>query len=300
MKQLTRENYSRAIEFLKTNARSLERALFEHEFESGSCQLVIDKLVNFQNEDGGFGNALEPDLRCRESSALATTYALHILDGLELDERGMQVVKQAITYLIQTYREDLIGWDIIPLEAENSPRAAWWDYGAFRDHWGNPNAEIIGYLIKYNSMVSSEFLDRLINNSIEYLNRCDLTEMNEILCYLRLSERLSRQQYSLIEERLNQFVSNCIANQPIDRKEYSIKTLEFIDSPESRYFLKYSDRLPTELDYLIDDQAMDGSWEPYWSWYRFEDDWKIAKEEWKGIITLKNLRVLRNFNRIEK
>jgi hypothetical protein len=149
-------------------------------------------------------------------------------------------------------------------------------------------------------MSYSELLDKLINNSIEYLKRCDLTEMSELLCYSRLSERLSRQQYSLIEERLNLFVSNCIKNQPIDRSEYSIKTLEIIDSPESKYFMKYADVIPTELDYLIDDHAIDGSWEPYWRWYRFEDDWKIAKEEWKGIITLKNLRVLRNFNRIEK
>lgn len=301
MKQLTKENLNRVKEFLKKRARPLEKALFEYQFESGSFQSVIDELVKFQNKDGGFGNALEPDLRCSESSVLATTIALQILDGRSMDEKVTNIIRQTIDYLDRTYNEKLNGWDIIPLEAEHSPRAVWWNYGAFRDHWGNPNAEVVGYLITYNSMVSTEMLNNHIDYSIDYLNnRCDLTEMHELFCYLRLSEKLSRSQYQLVEERLHQFVFNCIQKQPADRKEYGATPLKIIDSPKARYYSDFAEVIPTELDHLIEEQTGDGSWEPNWNWYRYEEEWEVAKEEWKGIITLKNLKILRDFQRIEK
>lgn len=60
-------------------ARNLERSLFRYEFENGSFTDVLIELSRYQNEDGGFGHGLEPDLRCKESSALATTRALEIL-----------------------------------------------------------------------------------------------------------------------------------------------------------------------------------------------------------------------------
>ncbi|MFB5759843.1 hypothetical protein [Paenibacillus medicaginis] len=74
MELLTRSEFERAAAFMKHEARSLERALFEYEFESGSFHAVLTELKIYQNEDGGFGNGLEPDLRCPESSALALRY----------------------------------------------------------------------------------------------------------------------------------------------------------------------------------------------------------------------------------
>ena len=55
MKHLNREAFDRARHFLKTQARPLERAMFEHRFEAAPAERVIAELAPFQNDDGGFG-----------------------------------------------------------------------------------------------------------------------------------------------------------------------------------------------------------------------------------------------------
>jgi hypothetical protein len=79
MGKLSKYRFEQAKIFLNSKARKLERALFEFEFENGSKENVVDELKAYQNEDGGFGNGLEPDFRCKESSALATAIGLHYL-----------------------------------------------------------------------------------------------------------------------------------------------------------------------------------------------------------------------------
>ena len=76
MKQLSPEAFCRARHFLKAEARPLDRALFEHRFEKAPAQVVLNALDAYQNEDGGFGRALEADLRTPTSSALATGHGL--------------------------------------------------------------------------------------------------------------------------------------------------------------------------------------------------------------------------------
>jgi hypothetical protein len=83
MKRLDREAFDRARRFLKTQARPLDRVLFEHRFEGAPAEHVVAALARFQNDDGGFGRALEPDLRTPSSSALATGIGLRTLKELE-------------------------------------------------------------------------------------------------------------------------------------------------------------------------------------------------------------------------
>ena len=52
-KQLTQEAFDRAADFLRTQARPLERALFAHAFEDGRRTAVLAALVPYQNDDGG-------------------------------------------------------------------------------------------------------------------------------------------------------------------------------------------------------------------------------------------------------
>ena len=76
---LTPASFSRAREFLLQRARPLERALFRFHFENAPAAEVRRALAAFQNEDGGFGRALEPDFRLPASSAIATSLAFRHL-----------------------------------------------------------------------------------------------------------------------------------------------------------------------------------------------------------------------------
>ncbi len=82
--------FERAEEFIWHNARLIERQLFDFHFRSGSSQAVLSALRAYQNEDGGFGNALEPDIRCPESQPVPTQHALAILDVIGFDEIMVQ------------------------------------------------------------------------------------------------------------------------------------------------------------------------------------------------------------------
>lgn len=82
-----RNLFERAEGFIWHNARLMERRLFEFHFRSGSAHAVQSVLRAYQNTDGGFGNALEPDLRCPESQPVPTQHALEMLDATAFDER---------------------------------------------------------------------------------------------------------------------------------------------------------------------------------------------------------------------
>jgi hypothetical protein len=56
--------------FILSNARLLERHLFAYLFQGGDRQKALTALLAYQNEDGGFGNALEPDKRTKTSQPI--------------------------------------------------------------------------------------------------------------------------------------------------------------------------------------------------------------------------------------
>lgn len=64
--------------WIHRNARQLELSVWNYFFENGSWEAVIDALSYYQNEDGGFGNAVEPDGWNPESS----TYAAMVVTGI--------------------------------------------------------------------------------------------------------------------------------------------------------------------------------------------------------------------------
>jgi len=79
MPQLSGKAFDRAGNFITNSARSLERALFDYHFGSGSGLDVLIKLKKFQNEEGGFGQGIEPDLRMPVSSPFSISVALQVL-----------------------------------------------------------------------------------------------------------------------------------------------------------------------------------------------------------------------------
>ncbi|MDQ0751699.1 hypothetical protein QF034_005930 [Streptomyces africanus] len=73
---------ARAERFVWLTARVLEQRLFAHHFRGGSADPVETALDAYRNEDGGYGHALEPDLRGPVSQPLHTAHALRVLDAV--------------------------------------------------------------------------------------------------------------------------------------------------------------------------------------------------------------------------
>lgn len=73
---------ARAERFVRLTARVLEQHLFAHHFRGGAAAPVETALDAYRNEDGGYGHALEPDLRGPVSQPPHTARALRVLDAV--------------------------------------------------------------------------------------------------------------------------------------------------------------------------------------------------------------------------
>ncbi|MGW4205890.1 hypothetical protein [Streptomyces sp. NPDC004726] len=73
---------ARAERFIWLTARVLEQRRFAYHFLGGAPDSVEIALSAYLNEDGGYGHALEPDLRGPVSQPLHTAHALRVLDSI--------------------------------------------------------------------------------------------------------------------------------------------------------------------------------------------------------------------------
>ncbi|MEU6144727.1 hypothetical protein ABZ848_30775 [Streptomyces sp. NPDC047081] len=94
----------RAEHFVWLTARVLEQRLFAHHFLNGSADPVETALDAYRNEDGGYGHALEPDLRGPVSQPLHTGHALRVLDSI--GRCGGQRVERVCRYLTSVSTAD--------------------------------------------------------------------------------------------------------------------------------------------------------------------------------------------------
>jgi hypothetical protein len=94
----------RAEHFVWLTARVLEQRVFAHHFLNGSADPVEIALDAYRNEDGGYGHALEPDLRGPVSQPLHTGHALRVLDAI--GRCGGQRVERVCRYLTSVSTKD--------------------------------------------------------------------------------------------------------------------------------------------------------------------------------------------------
>ncbi|MER5888956.1 hypothetical protein ABT160_34455 [Streptomyces sp. NPDC001941] len=88
---------ARAEHFVWLTARVLEQHRFAYHFLGGDAEAVETALASYLNADGGYGHALEPDMRGPVSQPLHTAQALRVLDSI--GRCGGPRVERACRYL---------------------------------------------------------------------------------------------------------------------------------------------------------------------------------------------------------
>ena len=114
-------NLDAARTFLHANGRVLERRRFAHLIDGGPKEPVLDAIRAFRNDDGGFGHAIEPDMRAPESQPVGVQTAMEILHELGVHDDPM--IRPAADWLRSVTRDD--GGIPFVLETE-APHAPWW------------------------------------------------------------------------------------------------------------------------------------------------------------------------------
>lgn len=310
MKSLNPEQFIRARTFLKTQARPLDRALFEYRFEEAPADRVIAELARYQNADGGFGRALEPDLRAPSSSSLCTGIGLRVLQEMGCPS-GHPLVAGAVQFLFEAFDEGRRVWRVIPHDANDYPHAPWWhdDDGSLArtfDHFVIiPRAQIVGLLHHYAQLVPRAWLDTVTEDAvttIETLEDQAFAGGGDTLRYaldLAETEPLPQRLRDRLVPRLRSHADRIVCRDPEEWEGYCPTPLKIAPSPRSVVADLLGDDLQAQLDYAIEHQTALGAWEPTWTWGdSYPQVWKQAELEWQGHLTLETLTSLRAFGRI--
>ncbi|MFE2444720.1 hypothetical protein ACFXDF_22195 [Streptomyces sp. NPDC059426] len=95
---------ARAERFVWLTARVLEQRRFAYHFLGGGAEAVETALAAYLGPDGGYGHALEPDLRGPVSQPPHAVHALRVLDGI--GRCGGQRVERLCRYLTSVSTPD--------------------------------------------------------------------------------------------------------------------------------------------------------------------------------------------------
>lgn len=315
MKRLMTDAFQAARSYLLTHGRPIDQAMFRYRFEAGPAQAVSEALKPFANSDGGFGHAIEPDLRNHASSALATSVALQYarLAGLSFQN---PLLAKTISYLLGTAKPHQpsggMGWLIISdaIRTSNIPSAPWWSRtlsDGERSDLLNPSAEMLGYLIeaqqaghedtRLDETIAS--ITRMVLHDID--KRDDTLDGHDLLCCMRLLKTpgLPADLQQAVTDRLIRDAPQAMLTDPAMWGAYGLMPLSLFPEPDDDLAATLGQPLiDANLDYEIDRQQPNGSWQPFWDWGPNNAAWDKAKAEWSSELTLKTLMTLRAYGRL--
>jgi hypothetical protein len=275
------DRVARAGQFFQHSGRELDRARFAYHFENGSREQLLEALGRYQNADGGFGHALEVDIKAPDSNPFATVLALTICRQADAP-RDHLLLRDTVAYLERTQDEDG-GWRLSPAiyQHELAPWFQAWQWPSF-----SPAGALAGLLRELG--LGSEQLHTRVAGLFERLAKPeDLAgdEFYNVWPYAGyfLAEQSHPQQEIYRDGVLWWLIRQHVAGTIEDSGHF----FEYVLTPQT-----YTGRLlpthilHTRLDMLAAEQADDGGWPtPY-------------NTDWRGLVTVQNLLVLRAFGRI--
>jgi hypothetical protein len=132
----TRVNIEAAERFMLGDARLLDRHRLAVMLHGASVTPVVDALRAYRNVDGGFGHALEPDVRAPESEPTSTLQALEVLAEIDaLDDPALvgDMLADAAAWIATIANADGGVPFVLPTAAAH-PHAPWMEPSAEGSH----------------------------------------------------------------------------------------------------------------------------------------------------------------------
>ncbi|MEO0514706.1 MAG: hypothetical protein AAF086_05355 [Planctomycetota bacterium] len=304
MKILSPDQTAAAWSFVNNYGRPLERAWLAFHFAQGSADEVSAELLRFQNDDGGFGHALEPDVQLADSSVIATTIGLQALRKTRAPA-STPSVRRAIAYLLGQLDRDTLAWDLVPTNVDDAPHAPWWNLPDTPPigFTANPGAEIVGHFHYWSSLVPADLLVRLTDAAMDRLRGVREAEMHDAFCYeaMRQTDAVPADVRAELLERLRPVFIQNVATDRSQWGGYVTRPLQVACAPDSPYRPGFATAVADQLDYLVETQQANGAWPLHWSWGdNGGEAWERAKRDWQGVVIVNHLQVLHSFGRLER
>ena len=286
------DHISAGRDFIQRDGRLLERRLADVLFDRTDPRSVVDALRGYQNPDGGFGHALEPDTRCPLSLPIYTEFAFETLvaAGAIGTDGALDMVQRAADQLLTV--ADAAGAVALADPAiEQYPRAAHWTEWTYQPAL-NPTAGLAGALFALG--VQHEWLDRATAACWSMLDRDgvpgDAHGLSEALHFL--ADVPDSDRADAWSERIREALPTVqMLHLDPATDGYGLTPLDLAPSPNSRWRQLFGDSvIDGHLQRMIGSQDDDGGWPVAWT-----PPGTAALVEWRAIITLRNIRVLRAY-----
>ena len=277
----------RARTFVLTHGRLLDRLRLLHASGEVRAEQVVGALDAYRNPDGGYGHALEPDIRSPHSETTSTLAALELLD--ELGRHGAPQAEAALAWVGTVVSADG-GVPFMRHESEGWPLAPWMstdDQGCHLTYGYVAQAARHGLTPPWLGRAQAWCDDRLddpaglrgysLKYALKLLDTCD----DDPLCEGRLAA---------LAQHVGPDGRVAVAGGSEDEALRPLVLSPDPDAASRRLFRR--EHVEADLDELVSGQREDGGWTFDWL------AWCPAQEhEWRGALTVDALRTLARHGR---
>jgi hypothetical protein len=277
-----------AREFIHANGRLIDRHRLATMLDGAPVEPVLTALRAYRNADGGFGHALEPDVRCPGSQPAATLQALEVL--LEAGAADDPMLADAAEWVAAIAEPDGGVTTVLP-SATGYPRAPWMEPSSGS---GFLTFALAGKLWQAGS--GKQWLDRATEwcwDQIGGDGEPDAYTVKFAIDFLDTVPDPPRAAAALEQLRPALDPDGCIAVTGGTENE-KITPLDFSPRPGLPSRTLFTEQqLRADLDRLEAGQREDGGWTVEIL------QWSPAQAlEWRGLATLWALGVLRDNGRL--
>lgn len=277
-----------ARQFIESAARVLERHRLAAILDGAAIEPVLAALRPYQNPDGGFGHALEPDVRCPGSQPSAALSALEVLAEVGA---GRDPMVAMVTNWIASIAGPDGGVPTVLPSAIGHPRAPWME--------PSPDAGFLTYALAaqlWRLGVRHPWLDlatiwcweqvEAIEEPVGYTVEFALQFLDAVPDRVRATAAVERLRPAIRPDG-TVAVPGGIADE-------HIATLDLSPQPDAPSRALFSDaQIAADLDRLEREQLADGGWD--FHFLHFSPGQTV---EWRGVVTVRAVSILRQHGRV--
>ena len=280
-------DHAAAETFIWSAARLVDRHRYTMLFEDGAVEPVIAAIAAYRNPDGGFGHALEPDLRCPQSQPAATLSALETLhEARRLDS---VMASGARVWLAQISARDGGIPSALP-GFESYPHSPWWSAEP-----GSMLTFALAGVLHAGRITGDDWLERATGwcwRAIDDSNRKPTGYWLKFACAFLDAvpdEDRARAALASLQPRIDPASFAPAAGTEGER----LRPLDISPRPRSRSRALFSDAdIEAHLDEVENGQQADGGW--MFDWLAWSPEQTSA---WRGFVTIRALTWLRDNGR---
>ena len=302
MKTLSKHQIQTIDKWMHTHARPYDLAKWNYLVNDGSKNDIVFEMLKYQNPDGGMGSGFEPDVICPKSAAIPTAEAIFQAYEYDLDCTS-DWMKRILAYFEQSVQNIPKYWEDCPKEAMDYPHAPWWSYQPCTVFNPNPCGAVASAMIRYGTDYQKQLGYRIADDCLKLLISEDFCGDHDTLNMLALLEQLIAVGSPMITEVIMAAIKRRILENtcfdPPRYHEYVFTPLDFVTCPDSGWYDTVGHGIDATFDYWFESLNADGVWNPNFSWGIDSAVSRQVTTYWTGYVTVKRVKILKNFNRID-